>query len=535
MKNFNETIHHFNETNFFEFLYKLGINKNDTKSLIIEYFQDYFKNKYNLKKYAIDNLVSIWFSYLTIQKNHEDTLKSIEIILQIFNSSKKHNIELTFDAYCKWYPEFSQSITRFWSIHHRQQEYDNLCNEDFLSEILQLIGQIIEGLIKPFLQFILYLNRLNRNKFTEIDEVKNKDLGVIIDELITTSDLKDYLIINNLKLNQWRNIAYHHNTKIINGRMYYYLKNNNIITEFETSRKELDSTAKLIFNLLKLIRISETIFLFDNFDEIKKHALVMDMSQVNFRKETELLNFTHSINSQGFKISNLEYDENLAILDLTDLESYSDIAKKAAHSSQILYNLYILTESKHLKLSYYLHDGIKVLTSEIIFSDVKKIKSLHEIIKNIKITYININLQQNINPFRDLSYYEGIVNNCDLIFYSQKGKKISLNKFSKKFIQSIFCNYLVLKEEGFDNIKINIGCDGATVIGQSPMRIVYIVPAKIDNKILQISLIKLLNKVIELYDKKLLSLDIVNESKRNNNYYRKLKFIENQKKRLQQN
>lgn len=531
MKKYRDKIDDFNKNNFSEILYEFGITPNEVKQLIIEQFHEYFQNQDNLQRHAINDLTAVWYSFLTIQRDFKDTLKNIEIILNIYNSAKVTNTKLTFDAYAKWFPDFSQSITRFWSIYYGQKRYDDLCDEDYLYEILQLIGQSIEGVAKPFLQFTLYLNRLKRGKSTDRDEIKNKDLGVIIDELISTSDLKDSLIINNIRLNQWRNISYHHNTKIVNDKMFFYIKKNGIIDEFETTREELKSTAKIILNLFKIIRISETIFFVDNFDEIKEYIKKSDTSQFNFRKESELLNLNYSISTQGFSVSNLEYDENYAILDVTDLETYSDVTKKAIHSSQFLYNLWLLTESKHLKVNYYLSDGTKFLTSEIISSDFKNnnpIIPFHELMRKVQFTYINTDVKQNIDPFENLNFPKELINNSPQ-FYSQKGDKITLEEFSKQFTKSIFCNYLALKAEGFNDIKINIGSDGALVITEKPATLVLKVPAVIRNEAFQLSLIELLNKTIQLYESKLLTIDIVNEAKNNNDYYRKIAVIKDKK------
>lgn len=534
MKKYQDKIDDFNNQNFSKLLYEFGITSNEIKQLIIDQFYDYFQNANNLESHAINNLTTIWYSFLSIQRDYGYTLKNIDTVLDIYNSAKVINAKLTFDAYAKWSPDFSQSITRFWSIYYGQKRYDNLCDEDYLSEIIQLIGQSIEGVAKPFLQFTLYLNRLKRGKLVDVNEIRNKDLGVIIDELISTSDLKDSLIINNIRLNQWRNIAYHHNTKIVNGKMFCYIKKNGIIDEFETTREDLKGTAKIILNLFKIIRISETIFFIDNFDDIEECIKNSDTSQFNFRKESELLNFNYSISSQGFSISNLEYEENCAILDVIDLETYSDVIKKAIHSSQFLYSLWLLTKSKHLKVNYYLSDGTKFLTSEIIstyFENDNLCTPFHELMREVRFTYINTDIKQNIDPFENLDFPEELITNSQQ-FYSQKGTKISLQEFSKQFTKSVFCNYLALKSEGFDDIKINIGSDGALVLTENPSNLVLMVPAVIKDKSFQLLLIELLHKTIQLYESKLLIPEFVNETKNNNEYYRKIAAIKDMKNNI---
>ena len=314
--------------------------------------------------------------------------------------------------------------------------------------------------------------------------------------------------------------------------MFYYLKRNGIVEEFEITRNELKNVVKSLQNLFKIIRISETIFFIDNLEGIRQQLNLEDLSQANIRFESQLLNLNHSINSQGFNITNLEYDLDNAVMDVIDLESYTDNTKKAIHSSQFLYNLWILTNSKKLQVNYHLSNGVKFFTSEIISDDFENDNDdipFHILMKKVKFIYINTEIKQNINPFENIILPNDTIKNPQQ-FYSQKGLTLSNEEFAKQYILSIFCNYLALKNEGFTNIKINIGNDGAMVRTEKPISFVLMVPAKIINKAFQQKLIELLNNTIYLYDNKMLLLEIVNEAKEKNDYFRKLSIIKDHKK-----
>ena len=122
MRNFQTKLELFNHTNYSELLYEFGITSDEIKDLIIEQFKDYFQNRRNLEENAINHLTTIWFSYLSIQRDQDEYLKYIRIIIEIFNSAKNNKEELTLKAYAKWYSDFSQSITRFWSIYFGQKK-----------------------------------------------------------------------------------------------------------------------------------------------------------------------------------------------------------------------------------------------------------------------------------------------------------------------------------------------------------------------------------------------------------------------------
>ena len=59
--------------------------------------------------------------------------------------------------------------------------------EEFLHESLRNIGDIIEGLTKPYLKALLHQIKIMKGIKTSIKEIDSLDLGTIIRELIQTS------------------------------------------------------------------------------------------------------------------------------------------------------------------------------------------------------------------------------------------------------------------------------------------------------------------------------------------------------------
>jgi hypothetical protein len=200
----------FNESNPLPHLYEFGISPDEVKELIMDNFSPYFSNKKNLEIYATSGLVNNWLSYITVKNDFPESLGFIQDIIDIFNGAKKANHSQTIEAYLHWFPDISHSMSRFWSLVNHQPAFKDLCIEDFLEVSMDTIGKTIEGLSKNFILLLVHLNRIRRNKACEINEIKSKDLGIAIDELINTTNLKDIFIIptNKIRLNQWRNIAY---------------------------------------------------------------------------------------------------------------------------------------------------------------------------------------------------------------------------------------------------------------------------------------------------------------------------------------
>ena len=506
------------------YFYDFGLTPDDIKSSIINSFSPYFVNQDNLKKHSISHLTSNWLAYLSVYKEYPDDLKFIDSFLLIFNGAKAQSVDKTFESYAQWMPEFVQSLSRFWSLHNNQMKLDSLSIEDFLAETLHMIGQTIEGLSKPFIKLILQLNRIKRNKDFSYSEIKEKDLGAAIDELINTSDLSELLVLqpNDIRLNQWRNIAYHHNTKIVDKRIICWFTKSGETIEFSITRDELTRVLKKVLLIFKLIRISETVFAFDNIEKVKSELNKIDESLINIRDDAKLLDIYSILESQGFKTIELSTSEKKSKLIVQDLEPYGDFAKRGIHSSQFLYELWLYSESEYLIIEYHLFNGTKFLTTEIDNKDFLKANEsseLSEVLKNVKFTQHVLDYQ-NSSPIDEIKLPEEL-KNIKSAFFSQQGDKISLVEFAYQFTLSVFCNFLVLESEGFNenDIKINVGSDGSMIIGEKENKpMIFHVPAKIPIKELQNYILSLIQKTIELYEAGKLKLEIVQSAKENNRF-----------------
>ncbi|WP_303917897.1 hypothetical protein [Draconibacterium sediminis] len=521
----SKKLKYYDEVSPISHLYDFGLTPDDIKASIIHSFSPYFTNQDNLQKHAISDLTSNWLAYLSVYKEYPEDLKFIDSLLLIFNEAKNQSIDKTIESYAQWMPEFTQSLSRFWSLHNNQMKLNSLGIEDFLAETMHMIGQTIEGLSKSFIKLILQLNRIRRNKDYSFSEIKGKDLGVAIDELINTSDLSDLLILqpNDIRLNQWRNIAYHHNTKIVDKEIICWYNKSGETLEFNISRFQLTQVLKRVLLIFKLIRISETVFAFDNLDKVKLELNKIDNKYINIRDDARVLDVYSLLESQGFKTVELTTSDRKSKLVVQDLEPYGDFTKRAIHSSQFLYELWLYSESEHLTVEYRLFNGTKFLTSEIDninFVKANKTTELSELLKNVKFIPHVIDYQ-NSNPI-DIVKLPKELTNTKSIYFSQLGDELSLVEFANQFTLSVFCNFLVLKSEGFEenDISINVGSDGSMVIGEKEKKpMIFHVPAAIPNKALQNYILDLIKMTIELYEKGKLKLEIVESAKENNRFY----------------
>jgi hypothetical protein len=397
MINPKKFIDDFSESSPFEVFYENGIKSEDIKQGIIETLAPYFQNHDRLVKYSMTWLITGWVNFLKLQQSKWH-LDNFEKVLKLFNDAKSCDKNHCISIIVEWLPEINQSISRFWSFKNMERNSNDLILDDYLQENLRLIGQLLEGVIKSYLKLTLELNRLTRGKQYSAAETLSMDLGIVIDELISTTNFSGLFSPPpwNLKLNQWRNIAYHHSAKVEKERMLcWYGKTPNINTIILT-RDELLDVVKCIANIHNIFKNVEFIFVFDNLPDYQRECENKGVN-LNLRDEAKILDLFAGMNSQGFKIidySKKENVSNMVIEDLTDEEA----KKRAIHSSQFLYSLWFYTKSANLSIEYRLKDGTPYIISKTTEEVCKKIatneKGIAYLAENVEFLFLHYETTQ---------------------------------------------------------------------------------------------------------------------------------------------
>jgi hypothetical protein len=397
MTDYTKFIKEFSTQSPFEAFYKKGIRPEEVKAAIIETLAPYFENKERLEEYAMTWLIGSWVNFSKFKSNKWH-LDKFEKCLAFLNQAKKQNIPC-YSIIVDWLDEFNQGLSRFWSFKKLMRDLKKLENQEFLEESLKLIGQVLEGITKSYIKFLLHISRLSRGKQVTKEEIINLDLGVVIDELIKNTNFAELFCPPpwGLKLSQWRNIAYHHNAKYeANNYVCWYGKEPNIKT-LVMSRDELLEALRCIVNVYNTFKNVEFFFVFDNFPEFQAELNKRGASDIPLREEAEILELFASVNSQGFKIIDFSKDDcysKLTIQDLTD----GDIKKRAAHSSQFLYALWFYTSSNKLSIEYRLKNGTPYLISRTDKSICAKIanneKDLDYLAANVEFNFISKNKRE---------------------------------------------------------------------------------------------------------------------------------------------
>lgn len=343
-------------------LYKIiqhGVKPIEIKNAIIELFNPYFENKQILEKFSIEILVPEMINLLRLQVDNWLFI-IFEEYYEVFKEAKRVDKNKCFESFAYWHHEIIDANSRFWSIHNLELDKNNLPDSEMIFECFRNIGDIIEGLNKSYLKNLLCQLKIVNGTAQAFQDIGNIDLGEIVNQLIKLSKFQELFSPPPLKIsiNQWRNIAYHHDFKLVNDVIFLWYGKGKKRVELMIPKKDILQIAGTIFNCFKLQKLAYTLFFVDNIEAINKFLPNLDDS---LRFESLFINIASGIASQGFEIINLEQnpgEAKLIVKDLTDLNSN----ERCIHASQFLYSLWLMTKAKKLIVEYRENDGVpKVL------------------------------------------------------------------------------------------------------------------------------------------------------------------------------
>jgi hypothetical protein len=373
MKKFQKILEGLKDKSPIPLLLENGYSPSIIKSEIIETFKPYFKNHSNLENYAINFLVSDWINFLRISIKHAGIEDEIKTVLDTYDQAKMRDHESTMIVLSEMIPFHLESGNKYWSFLNLEVDKTDLEIYEFAQTSMKDISNIIEGISKSVYVENVLINKIKRGRPIDIEKTMSNKLGNLIQDLIDNSEYGSIFIVpkENLKLSDWRNIGAHHTYSIIDGKIQCESGEGVRKITFEIERNELFERLNYCMRTTEILNMAHKIFGFDNLPEISKR---INKDKSNARPEIGFLMFSSALMSQGFEIQNINYDSENASLELFDL-TQDNPRDRGIHSSQLLNQLWLLTNSKSLEIKYFKNDGKLYLTSSIgseIFEQMEK-------------------------------------------------------------------------------------------------------------------------------------------------------------------
>lgn len=373
MKRFQKILEGLKDKSPIPVLLENGYTPSTIKAEIIETFTPYFKIHSNLEKYAINFLVSDWINFLRISIIYSGIENEIKTVLDSYNQAKTKNYEDTMDVLSKMSPYHLEAGNKYWSFLNLEVDKKDLEIYEFAQTSMKAISDIIEGISKSVYVENVLINKIKRGKTVDIAKTNTNKLGNLVQDLIDNSNYGSIFIVptENLKLSDWRNIGAHHTYSIVDNKIHCESGEGARKITFEIGRSELFERLSYCMRTTEILNMSHKIFGFDNLPEISRR---INKDKSSARPEIGFLMFSSALMSQGFKIQKINYDSENASLELFDLTT-DNPRDRGLHSSQLLNQLWLLTNSKSLEIKYFKNDGNLYLTSSIgseIFEQLEK-------------------------------------------------------------------------------------------------------------------------------------------------------------------
>ncbi len=350
-----------------------GKTKEQITEEIIRTFSSFFMNKDNLYRYSHDFLVHDWINYK--KHNYEGLHGSIQEVIDFLNSAKEEENNCIFQAFAEFQELTTEMGNKHWSLCILQRDLSELELFEYITEVFSLIENIGEVMLKVFLGFIVYINRLRTDSSVKLDDVMKLSFGNIYNEFQTFNILKDFMssVPYNVPLTQWRNIACHKSYKVV-GSSIQCKYGWNLDNEVTLDNKESLLGISVLFNTLaQIINFATKFFLYDNIFEISPLYQALPKTST-IRAETWHLLLLTELYTNGFELIDISDDGLNVCVQIQEMTD-QDVKLQSIKSSSFLYKLWELTDRDSVGIEYLDKDGKAYLSSETTANVCKAIAS----------------------------------------------------------------------------------------------------------------------------------------------------------------
>jgi len=346
-----------------------GLSLAEIKESVIQTLSPFFQNQDVLLELALGALVPEAVNVAWLQ-NEPWAFQMFEQCLKVHRLAHDVAGEDSLRACALWEPATRQGLSEFWSAYHLEVPKDDLALEEFKFEIFRNLGSLIEGTMHPLLRELLHQIRLRDSALHPSAELDTMTLGEVVADLIDTSGFPDLFEPPpwHVRLNQWRNIAQHHSSRIEGNTIICLYGRAPRIRELRITRSELLGATQRIYGAYRAIGTAKNLFLVDNI------RVAWDfLPDPNGRPEMYIVNFASAVATQGFEVAEIKLSEEEAAVVLRDVSDL-DPQSRRFHASQLAYQLWVHTGRPCVKVEYHEKNGTPNFLTTAWSEDCQKIE-----------------------------------------------------------------------------------------------------------------------------------------------------------------
>jgi hypothetical protein len=341
-----------------------GLTDDEIKETVITSFEGLFENKDSLDKFAMTGDMLQIFEFIIRYHYDVNFITGVKHILHYYHHAYKSRSQEVITLYKDMINILVTKENIMWSSSKDDIDLNDSKIYDFTYKFMQKIGVSLEVNLKSYLIEFYALLRICKGNSFDLNEISQYDFGIIINNILSFNDFDNLLKTTtlNIKLSDWRNIAYHH-SYTINGdeiTCEYGKKLNK--KQFTINCQQLKSYTHEIVRSTNIFYIAHWIFFFDHFDEIIENCRINNLNLINLQDEISESALKTSFLGQGFNIIKIQTSRKLTEVEICDLQSFENIdkendLKRKIHASQLLYNVWVLYRSDYICIKYYNNCG----------------------------------------------------------------------------------------------------------------------------------------------------------------------------------
>jgi ribosomal protein L25 (general stress protein Ctc) len=335
-----------------------GMSPAEIKQSIIDLLSPYFTNQSVLNDLAIEVLVP---EAVNVSKIENDAWAKVMFtnVLSEYRQAMSSDKNACFEGSAKWESKIQHGVSEYWSGFHLEIDKSELPLEEFKYEAFRNIGMVIEASLQPLLKELLLQVRIRRGKANPETGLDTLDLGVAVGELFDTSGYPELFAPPpwGIRLNQWRNMAQHHKSRVENDMIIGIYGKGSNEREVRFKRDELFDALKRIYMIFTVIKTARSIFLVDNIGEYK-----LKLKDVELRADAKILHLASSVATQGFELIDISIEEKsvtAVVKDVTD----STVKERMLHASQFVYPVWRHFPADEIIVQYLDAQGDLILTT----------------------------------------------------------------------------------------------------------------------------------------------------------------------------
>ena len=341
-----------------------GYTSDNIKKSVIKTLRDFFENESNLVEFAMTGDVLQMWGFILSYYYDSSFISNLKFVLGHYRRAYAENPLEVIKIYENTFNYFINRENIMWSVGRNKLDFENTNLHDLTASCMNRIGSSLEINLKSYLIEFYALLRIIKKSPMEIEKIKEFNFGVIVNNILDIYGFDNILKVSpsNLKISDWRNIAYHHTYVIDNNRITCdYGKNKKQVI---IDRSQLINYTHEIVKCTNIFYIAHWIFLFDHLGEIVEKCKRNNLKLINGQDEIWKQSLRISLLGQGYQLLELQTSEMLTNAKLHDMLNTGNLdedyeLRRKIHASQFLYNLWSYFPSKTLSIDYYDKSGQK--------------------------------------------------------------------------------------------------------------------------------------------------------------------------------